>query len=1039
MGLSALPVWAGIPKENLIAHKGGLEVAPANTLAAFARAFKDGFTAECDVRKAPDGTLYLAHDVRKDWQKATRLEDVLKIMTDRDVLELDIKEKGIDVSSLLAKSKGTFLLPDGTIFSPSSESKSKSGERWLTVKWNDKKLTEEYFAAMSASNIAVNVWTIDDEKTAKRALERGAKWVTTNVPLAMSGLAQKGTHPDYAGDKDFVAQYRSAALDIAERKKVEVEVAGRRVARLSTGGGFNGFFVWDSAFCVLWALHAPERDLPIAGTLDTFYALQDEDGFICREYTKEGKPCWDKRHPWTYNPPILAWAEVEMFRAGRFDTNRLMRVYPHLVAFHQCYDRNLKRADGLYFGDIIGGGMDDVPRWPYGWEKEKDASGGIAATKEMIGEAVREKFWGWMGRKAWKHGWNRQAGWIDMSAQMAFDCLNLATIAEALGKADEAAAWRQEHARIRDLVNAKCWDEERGFYFDYTDEGGIIPRPTVAAFWTLLAKIPSAEQAARMVKTFDDPKLFGTVVPVTSMAPASKDYYAYGYWCGQSWPPTTYMTLRGLKAYGYDELAARLARTWYNSNAMLFDRDHTVYEHVASREMGKRDNGMRDFCGWGALTPVAIADEFGFLGGVGVGVGRGGLSESTSKCDRWLKGYYGKLPYAEYSVIDRAARCLEGNTGCNREGLEKTWHWLPIRAARPSTAGIFFGVWNWDCAFMALAMCKWDVELARDQFRVFRELQRADGMYPDVWKGDNRNADKRTSVQFSCTKPPVLAWAAWAAERAEHDGTFLREAYESLRRNMAWWDERRREKGAELFHYDGESTNRHWRQTYAGWESGMDNSPRWDGKPWQLYPVDLNCYMVMSYRVMRDFAGELGLRAERDEWAARERRLAAAIESTLWDDETKCYCDWDFVEGKFSRVLTPMAFLPLYIGIAPRDRAAAMAVQAKRLSPGWPSVSYDDKAFNPTGYWRGRTWINIAYFALKGLKWYGYDELAETGKATIMEWLMRNPSNFNENYNPKTGNPVGAMYFGWTNAFAIKFVLDWDDARSAEMPVGEEK
>ena len=25
-----------------------------------------------------------------------------------------------------------------------------------------------------------------------------------------------------------------------------------------------------------------------------------------------------------------------------------------------------------------------------------------------------------------------------------------------------------------------------------------------------------------------------------------------------------------------------------------------------------------------------------------------------------------------------------------------------------------------------------------------------------------------------------------------------------------------------------------------------------------------------------------------------------------------------------------------------------------------------------------------------------------------------------------SGMPVGAMYFGWSNAFAIKFVLDWE-------------
>ena len=109
------------------------------------------------------------------------------------------------------------------------------------------------------------------------------------------------------------------------------------------------------------------------------------------------------------------------------------------------------------------------------------------------------------------------------------------------------------------------------------------------------------------------------------------------------------------------------------------------------------------------------------------------LAAGTSSCDRWLHVLYGKLPYAEYSVVDRAARCLEGNTGGGHETIAMVWPWLPRRAARPSSSS-FFGVWNWDCAFMALAMAKWDAELARDQFRVFADLQRADGMYPDCWK-----------------------------------------------------------------------------------------------------------------------------------------------------------------------------------------------------------------------------------------------------------------------------------------------------------------
>ena len=100
---------------------------------------------------------------------------------------------------------------------------------------------------------------------------------------------------------------------------------------------------------------------------------------------------------------------------------------------------------------------------------------------------------------------------------------------------------------------------------------------------------------------------------------------------------------------------------------------------------------------------------------------------------------------------------------------------------------------------------------------------------------------------------------------------------------------------------------------------------------------------------------------------------------------------------------------------------------------GWPTVAYEEPSFDPVGYWRGRTWVNMAYFALRGLKWAGYDELAEKGRATVLGWMMREPSNFNENYNPLTGRPLGAMYFGWSNAFAIKFVLDWDKPRAEEI------
>ena len=329
---------------------------------------------------------------------------------------------------------------------------------------------------------------------------------------------------------------------------------------------------------------------------------------------------------------------------------------------------------------------------------------------------------------------------------------------------------------------------------------------------------------------------------------------------------------------------------------------------------------------------------------------------------------------------------------------------------------------------MALAMCKWDVELAREQFRLFQKTQRKDGQYIDCWKTDSGMFD-------GCSKPPVFGWAVWATERVRHDEEFLESAYASLKANMSWWDSARRRPGDVLYHYDGNSNDDEQRRLYAGWESGMDDSPRWDGRPWQMWPVDLNAYMIINLHAIAVMAENLGLKNESLEWRCRARELEKAVEEILWDEERKCYYDYDYIEKRFVRVLTPASYLPLYVGTASKAHAAAMAKTSKRLTPGWPSVAYDEPTYDPVGYWRGRTWINMAYFALRGLKWYGFDEIAEKGRAQILRWVLNDPSNANENYNSQTGQGVGATYFVWSSAFAIKFVLDWEKSRSDEMPV----
>ena len=126
--------------------------------------------------------------------------------------------------------------------------------------------------------------------------------------------------------------------------------------------------------------------------------------------------------------------------------------------------------------------------------------------------------------------------------------------------------------------------------------------------------------------------------------------------------------------------------------------------------------------------------------------------------------------------------------------------------------------------------------------------------------------------------------------------------------------------------------------------------------------------------------------------------------------------------------MTPASFMPLFIRTATPERAKKMAdIARKHFVPGWPAVSYHDPAYTPDRYWRGPTWYNVAYFALKGLKEYGFNELADSGKEQLLEWASRTPEAIHEYYDSKTGAALGVNHFGWSCAFIIKFLLDWEE------------
>jgi hypothetical protein len=394
-----------------------------------------------------------------------------------------------------------------------------------------------------------------------------------------------------------------ATVRIASRKLGPAQPGGKiEGPRLGTGGGFSGIFFWDTAFTSIWARY--HRDvLPVERSLDNLYRLQDAEGFINREYSADGEPCWPRQHPIAFAPPVLSWAEREWFALSG-DRARLARVYPRLKAHHDFCARHFSRGDGLYIGDALGSGMDNLPRWPRDYTGKADGlSIDVSATHPTVRAWFEQDV-----RDTPGGNWNEQGRFIDMSAQMAFDALCLARIAEEIG--EDPSAHLQEHAQLGETINALCWNEAHQFYFDLA-YGEQLPRFHIGAYWVLLAELVPQERMGGLIAHLEDPERFGRPVPVPCLSADDPDYEAKGaYWRGASWPPTTYMVLRGLRTVGYEALARRLARRYVGAVETLFEQTGTFWENLSPEAVKPGDPAGPDFLGWAGLGPVAIRREF---------------------------------------------------------------------------------------------------------------------------------------------------------------------------------------------------------------------------------------------------------------------------------------------------------------------------------------------------------------------------------------------------------------------------------------------
>lgn len=335
----------------------------------------------------------------------------------------------------------------------------------------------------------------------------------------------------------------------------------------------EALFLWDTSFMTMFCNYGYPY-VPGIQSLDNFYYSQMEDGEIVREIDENtGLPRvkWAKPGtPASLNHPILAWAEIESFKITA-DTSRLQQVYFPLVAHYYAYNKIRDPKSLLFYGSWAS--MDNSPRLD-----------------------------------------NMLCG-LDTSAELVLFARNLSEIAGIIGLREDSSYFACEAKKMSENINNKLWDGFTNFYYDLNKKGEIHNVKTIAAYWTLLAKIPSKYQASKLVDALKDKSQFNRVHRVPTV-PADEPAFEPqgGYWRGGVWTPTNIMVIEGLENYGYIQLAREIALNHFENVYKVYKKTGTVWEFYQPDfiEVGyqKGHRTRPDFTGWTGCVPIKIFIEY---------------------------------------------------------------------------------------------------------------------------------------------------------------------------------------------------------------------------------------------------------------------------------------------------------------------------------------------------------------------------------------------------------------------------------------------
>jgi len=377
------------------------------------------------------------------------------------------------------------------------------------------------------------------------------------------------------------------------------------------GGRFREIYYWDSYFTMLGLRESGQDDM-IENMIKNFAFLINKYGFI---------PNGNRSYYLSRSQPPYFALMVELLAQKKGNVayalyqDALQGEYNYWMDKTAATKHVVTMPDGStlnrYYDQL------DIPRQE-SFLQDEEVAAKSTQSKPVIYRHLRsgaESGWDFSSR--WfKDGKNITTIQTTNMVPVDLNCLlyqleiTLSKAYKERGNLVKQKYFEQMADRRKKSILKYCWSQSRGYFMDYdltTKKPGT--QLTIAGATPLFFKIATPAQAKavmNVVKTkFVQP---GGVV--TTLNKTGQQWDA-----PNGWAPLQWITISGLKNYGYDELAKTIAHRWIRLNVDVYDRTGKLMEKYnvsdTRLEAGGGEYPSQDGFGWTNGVLLKLVSMYG--------------------------------------------------------------------------------------------------------------------------------------------------------------------------------------------------------------------------------------------------------------------------------------------------------------------------------------------------------------------------------------------------------------------------------------------